>query len=79
MPATAIDFAIENFIDGRWSPGTGSEEIDVFNPADGAVVATFTSSSPADVDAAVTAARTEELPDIVTRVKAIGIDLGLDD
>jgi betaine-aldehyde dehydrogenase len=57
MPSNVIDFAVENFIGGRWVPGTGTERVDVFNPASGEVVTSFTSSSTADVDAAVAAAR----------------------
>ncbi|WP_018600010.1 aldehyde dehydrogenase family protein [Mycobacterium sp. 155] len=57
MTVTTIDFTIENFIDGLWRPSTGHQAVEVFNPADGQVVASFTSSSNADVDDAVAAAR----------------------
>jgi betaine-aldehyde dehydrogenase len=100
MTSTTIDFAIQNFIAGRWAPGSAAERIAVHNPADGGIIATFTSSTPADVGAARTAQpawaalsarqRSEILRDLArafkaagieefTRVKAIGIDLGLDD
>ena len=49
--------ALQNFIDGKWVDAQGGERFDVFNPATGAVIATAPHSKPADVDAAVTAAR----------------------
>jgi betaine-aldehyde dehydrogenase len=48
---------VANLIDGRWVDGSGSESIDVVNPATGDTVATFTTSTPEDVDRAVAAAR----------------------
>ena len=49
--------ALQNFIDGKWVDAQDGERFDVFNPATGAVIATAPHSKPADVDAAVTAAR----------------------
>lgn len=48
---------IANLIGGKWTDGTGEEALEVHNPATGEVIAQFTSASPADVDAAVAAAR----------------------
>ena len=49
--------ALQNFIDGKWVDAQDGERFDVFNPATGAVTATAPHSKPADVDAAVAAAR----------------------
>jgi acyl-CoA reductase-like NAD-dependent aldehyde dehydrogenase len=49
--------ALQNFIDGKWIDAQDGERFDVFNPATGAVIATAPHSKPADVDAAVAAAR----------------------
>src|SRR5438270_3992627 len=49
--------ALQNFIDGKWVDAQDGERFDVFNPATGAVIATAPHSKPADVDAAVDAAR----------------------
>ena len=49
--------ALQNFIDGKWVDARDGERFDVFNPATGAVIATAPHSKPADVDAAVDAAR----------------------
>jgi acyl-CoA reductase-like NAD-dependent aldehyde dehydrogenase len=49
--------ALQNFIDGKWVDAQDGERFDVFNPATGAVIATAPHSKPADVDAAVSAAR----------------------
>ena len=49
--------ALQNFIDGKWVDAQDGERFDVFNPATGAVIATAPHSKPADVDAAVAAAR----------------------
>ena len=46
-----------NHIDGEWRPGSGTDIIDVLNPASGQTISTFQSSDAADVDAAVDAAR----------------------
>lgn len=43
--------------DAQWRPPTGSEQIKVVNPANGATIAIVTSCSAFDVDAAVSAAR----------------------
>ncbi len=49
--------ALQNYIDGKWVDALDGDRFDVFNPATGEVVATAPSSKPADVDAAVAAAR----------------------
>jgi len=46
------------FINGAWVPATGNTWIDVVNPATEEAIASVLSASPADVDAAVAAART---------------------
>lgn len=48
---------ILNHVDGTWLPGTGTDLVEVVNPATEQVISTFQSSSSADVDAAVAAAR----------------------
>lgn len=45
------------FIDGQWVPGTGTQTIDVHDPATGAVIATVADASAQDVDRAVLCAR----------------------
>ena len=45
------------FIDGKWTTGSGGSS-EVINPVDASVVATVDQAGPADVDAAVEAART---------------------
>jgi acyl-CoA reductase-like NAD-dependent aldehyde dehydrogenase len=45
------------FINGQWAKPAGSETIEVVNPATEQVVATVPAGTPADVDAAVAAAR----------------------
>jgi malonate-semialdehyde dehydrogenase (acetylating) / methylmalonate-semialdehyde dehydrogenase len=57
-PATRV---LDNYIGGRWTPATGSEQLDVTNPASGAVLARVPLSGAGDLDAAVRAAR-EALP-----------------
>jgi acyl-CoA reductase-like NAD-dependent aldehyde dehydrogenase len=49
--------ASQNFVDGKWLDALDGERFDVFNPATGEVIATAPHSKPADVDAAVQAAR----------------------
>jgi acyl-CoA reductase-like NAD-dependent aldehyde dehydrogenase len=46
------------FIGGAWSTPTGTERIGVVSPHTGEVIATVPAAGPADVDAAVAAART---------------------
>jgi malonate-semialdehyde dehydrogenase (acetylating)/methylmalonate-semialdehyde dehydrogenase len=48
---------LDNYIGGKWTPSTGSDELDVTNPATGDALARVPLSSSADVDAAVQAAR----------------------
>ncbi len=49
--------ALQSYIDGKWVDAQDGERFDVFNPATGAVIATAPHSKPADVEAAVAAAR----------------------
>ena len=53
----ATPSTVRNHIGGQWAPGSGTDVIDVVDPATGKVLTSFRSSSPADVDAAVAAAR----------------------
>ena len=48
----------KNFIGGKWVESVSGETFDRKNPATGELVATYTKSTPADVDAAVEAAKT---------------------
>jgi malonate-semialdehyde dehydrogenase (acetylating)/methylmalonate-semialdehyde dehydrogenase len=48
---------LPNYVGGRWVPSSGRETLDVHNPALGTVIARTPLSTPADVDAAVSAAR----------------------
>lgn len=45
------------FINGKWEPASGGETFDVFNPANGQLVARVAKGTAADVDRAVQAAR----------------------
>jgi malonate-semialdehyde dehydrogenase (acetylating) / methylmalonate-semialdehyde dehydrogenase len=61
---------LKNFIGGHWVPSSGTEMLDVHNPARGAVIAKTPMSTGADVDAAVVAAakafpRWSETPPVV--------------
>ena len=48
---------LDNYIGGKWTPATGTDELDVTNPATGEALARVPLSSTADLDAAVAAAR----------------------
>jgi malonate-semialdehyde dehydrogenase (acetylating) / methylmalonate-semialdehyde dehydrogenase len=48
---------IDNYVAGQWTPASGTDELDVTNPATGDVLARVPMSSSADLDAAVAAAR----------------------
>jgi malonate-semialdehyde dehydrogenase (acetylating)/methylmalonate-semialdehyde dehydrogenase len=52
---------LDNYVAGKWTPATSSEQLPVTNPATGKVLARVPLSSTADLDAAVIAAR-EALP-----------------
>ena len=52
---------LDNYVGGKWTPATSSEQLPVTNPATGEVLARVPLSSTADLDAAVVAAR-EALP-----------------
>ncbi|WEV24641.1 aldehyde dehydrogenase family protein [Streptomyces sp. 71268] len=47
----------EMYIDGAWRPATGTDSIEVVNPADEQVIATVPAGTALDVDTAVRAAR----------------------
>ena len=47
---------LSNYIGGRWVPSSGTDGIDVHNPATGQVIARTPLSVGADVDSAVAAA-----------------------
>lgn len=65
--STAIDLSDETraalkrpfqlLIDGRWTTAQSGETLDVFNPADGGVIAKIPAGGRADIDQAVAAAR----------------------
>ena len=46
-----------NLIGGRWVPAASGKEFDVFNPADGSLLARVPESGPQDIERAVAAAR----------------------
>ena len=48
---------LSNFINGRWTPSSGTTTMDVHNPARGTVIARVPMSTARDVDAAVQAYR----------------------
>ena len=60
--ATTATRLLDNYIGGRWTPASGSETLDVANPANGEVLAAVPLSAPRDLDAAVRAAR-DALPE----------------
>ena len=53
-PSTRL---LDNYVAGQWTPASGTDELDVTNPATGEVLARVPLSSSADLDAAVRAAR----------------------
>jgi lactaldehyde dehydrogenase/glycolaldehyde dehydrogenase len=60
MPALSnriVGGEYDNYINGKSTPSTGTERIDVLNPSTGAVICTVPESSLGDVEAAVSAAR----------------------
>lgn len=58
MTATTVSTHKGLFIDGAWTPGTGNDTVTVVNPATEELIAEVPQATVADVDAAVTAART---------------------
>lgn len=48
---------LRNFVDGEWREASSGESFDVLDPATGERLTTYVCSSPADVDAAMKAAR----------------------
>src|SRR5436305_5073895 len=55
--ATTATRLLDNYIGGRWTPATGTDTLDVTNPATGEVLAAVPLSASGDLDAAVEAAR----------------------
>jgi malonate-semialdehyde dehydrogenase (acetylating)/methylmalonate-semialdehyde dehydrogenase len=55
--ATTATRLLDNYVGGRWTPSSGSETLDVTNPATGEVLAHVPLSAAGDLDAAVQAAR----------------------
>src|SRR5690349_10809863 len=53
-PSTRL---LDNYVGGQWTPASGTEELDVTNPATGDAIARVPLSSSSDLDAAVKAAR----------------------
>jgi malonate-semialdehyde dehydrogenase (acetylating) / methylmalonate-semialdehyde dehydrogenase len=53
-PSTRL---LDNYVGGQWTPASGTDELDVTNPATGEVLARVPLSSSSDLDAAVKAAR----------------------
>jgi betaine-aldehyde dehydrogenase len=49
---------LRNYINGKFTPGRAGDRLPVVNPSTGETYATSARSSPADVDAAMRAART---------------------
>jgi malonate-semialdehyde dehydrogenase (acetylating)/methylmalonate-semialdehyde dehydrogenase len=56
LPEMTQPDLIPNFIGGRWTPSSGTESLNVTNPAKGVAIARTPMSTAGDVDAAVTAA-----------------------
>jgi malonate-semialdehyde dehydrogenase (acetylating)/methylmalonate-semialdehyde dehydrogenase len=56
QPATGIR-TLDNYIGGSWTPSSGTEHLDVTDPASAATLARVPLSTAADLDAAVKAAR----------------------
>jgi putative thioredoxin len=61
---------IDNYVGGQWTPASGTDELDVTNPATGEVLARVPMSSSSDLDAAVAAARAAL--DLVEQAKSVG-------
>lgn len=57
MTTTETDLRFANFVNGADSAGSGAESIQVYNPASGAQIGSFSDSTPGDVDQAVAAAK----------------------
>src|SRR5437763_7362854 len=57
MDAMTATRLLDNYVDGEWTPASGSEALDVTNPATGEALARVPLSTSADLDAAVGAAR----------------------
>ena len=52
-----VQVETELLIDGRWTPASDGQRMDVISPVDGSVVASIAMGSAADIDRAVAAAR----------------------
>jgi malonate-semialdehyde dehydrogenase (acetylating) / methylmalonate-semialdehyde dehydrogenase len=57
MDVTTRTRLLDNYVGGEWTPSSGSDSLDVTNPATGETLARVPLSSAADLDAAVGAAR----------------------
>ena len=55
--ATTTTRILSNYVGGRWTESASSELLDVTNPATGEAIARVPLSTPAELDAAVAAAR----------------------
>jgi malonate-semialdehyde dehydrogenase (acetylating) / methylmalonate-semialdehyde dehydrogenase len=53
---TELDLTAANLIDGTWAPGSGTDAIEVFNPATGEKITDLVPASIEDAEAAVAAA-----------------------
>ncbi len=56
-PTATATRVLDNYIGGRWTAATSTEQLDVTNPASGEVLARVPLSGAADLDSAVVAAR----------------------
>ncbi len=56
MTITDVDLTAACLIGGRWVPGSGTDAIDVFNPATGQVITELVPATIEDAEAAVVAA-----------------------
>jgi malonate-semialdehyde dehydrogenase (acetylating) / methylmalonate-semialdehyde dehydrogenase len=57
MTAPTATRLLDNYVAGRWTPAASADALDVVNPATNEVLARVPLSAPADLDAAVRAAR----------------------
>jgi betaine-aldehyde dehydrogenase len=57
MTNVVTDMKISNFVGGADVPGSGDRSVEVFNPATGSMIGSFTDSTAADVDRAVQASK----------------------
>ena len=62
----------QNFINGRFTPSSGVDQIEVFNPSTGQAICTVPDSSQADVDAAVAAEKYEDAAQLRDQIQRLG-------